>query len=373
MNWCKNCIMPDSRPGIVINEEGICGACQNSVKKHTTIDWEARENEFKQLAEKVKSRDSLFDCVIPVSGGKDSTWQLIKCLEYGLTPLAVTWKTPGRTAIGQENLDNLVNIGVDHIDWQINPQIEKKFIIKSFDKFGTTAIPMHMAIINIPLTIALRFDIPLVIFGENAAFEYGSGGDDSLTGFKMDQKWLDKFGVMHGTTAVDWIDDDLSKKDLGSYFGPSDKELDARDICSVFLGHYFKWDVNESLEVATKYGFKGGDQARTGIYDFADIDDDFISIHHWMKWYKFGMTRSFDNLSLEIRAGRIKRDEAISIIRERGEERPVKDINGLCQFLEISESDFMQIAEKHRNHDIWVKENGAWKIRDFLVDDWGWE
>lgn len=372
MKWCSKCILPDTRPGIVINEQGICGACLNSVRKHTEINWRQREAEFSDMVNKIKEGNGLFDCVIPVSGGKDSTWQVVKCLEYGLKPLAVTWRTPGRTRLGQENLDNLIGIGVDHIDWQVNPEVERKFIVKSFRKFGTTAIPMHMAIINIPLNIALKFDIPLVVFGENAAFEYGSGGDDTLTGFRMDRKWLVKFGVMHGTTAADWVDETLSEKDLGSYFGPADEELEARNISAVFLGHYFKWDVQESLDVASKYGFRSGTQARTGIYDYADIDDDFISVHHWMKWYKFGMTRSFDNLSLEIRAGRMTRDEAIGRMRELGEERPDEDIDALCRFLEISRKEFLDITEQHRNKEIWVREGKTWKIRDFLVPDWQW-
>lgn len=372
MKWCRSCILPDTRPGIVLNSEGDCEACVNIGKKTEEIDWVQRENEFLQLVESVKSDDRGYDCLVPVSGGKDSTWQIIKCLEVNLKPLALTWKTPGRTTIGQCNLDNLVSLGVDHIDWQVNPAVEKKFMLKSFKKYGSTAIPMHMAIHSMPLKIAVNMKIPLVIFGENAAFEYGSGGDDSLTGYSLDSNWRKKFGVTHGTTARDWIHEDLSEKDMTPYFGPTDQELEDQNIKAIFLGHYFKWDVQESLKVASNHGFITGNEARTGIYDFADIDDDFISIHHWMKWYKFGITRSFDNLSLEIRNGRINREDAINIITELGEEKPVKDINALCQYLDIKEVEFMQIANKHRNQDIWIKKNDVWMIRDFLLSNWDW-
>ena len=118
----------------------------------------------------------------------------------GLNPLCVTWKTPIRTSVGQKNLDNLVSLGVDHLDYQISPKTEKKFMLEALRRFGSTAIPMHMAIFNIPLKVALKFEIPLIIWGENSAFEYSGLGDES-TGFKLNSEWLKNFGVTHGTTA----------------------------------------------------------------------------------------------------------------------------------------------------------------------------
>jgi len=371
MKWCASCVLPDTRPGIVIGEDGVCNACKNSLLKNTEIDWVARENAFSRLVEPVKSRNKRFDCLIPVSGGKDSTWQVIQCLKYGLHPLAVTWKTPARTVIGQRNLDNLVKLGVDHIDWQVNPTVEKRFMLKALERFGSTAIPMHLALFNIPLNIALNFDIPLIVWGENSAFEYGST-DQELTGFRLDSNWLRHHGVTHGTTARDWVDDEISEKDLSSYFGPIDEELDRHDIKAVFLGYYFKWDVETSLNVAKAHGFEAGDAPRTGIYNYADIDDDFISIHHWLKWYKFGITRSFDNLSLEIRNGRMDRLRAIEILQSLGEEKPMGDIRKFCRFTEISENRFFDIAEKYRNREIWFFDHGTWKIKDFLIHDWKW-
>lgn len=372
MKWCKNCVLPDTRPGIEIHNDGICNACLNSNIKREQISWSDRQIEFESIVKKVRTSASNFDCVIPVSGGKDSTWQVVTCLEYGLRPLAVTWKPPSRTKIGQDNLDNLVQLGVDHIDWQINPKVEKKFLLKSFKKYGATAVPMHMALFNIPLKVALAFDIPLIVWGENSAFEYGSGGNDSLTGNVLNSDWLKKFGVTHGTTAEDWIDEDLTRKDLSSYFGPSAQLLDSQKLEAIFLGHYFKWDVETSLKVAKEHGFKSNDAPRTGIYNYADIDDDFISIHHWLKWYKFGITRTFDNLSIEIRNGRMTRDQAIEILREKGEERPIKDIELFCSFVEISVKEFYNIAETFRNTKLWNKAGGQWIINDFLIKDWNW-
>ncbi|HYF02553.1 MAG TPA: N-acetyl sugar amidotransferase [Patescibacteria group bacterium] len=372
MRYCRNCVLPDTRPGLIIGDDGVCNACKNSFEKKNKIDWVARERSFINVVENAKARSKGYDCLIPVSGGKDSTWQVVKCLEYGLNPLAVTWKTPARTPIGQENLDNLVRLGVDHIDYQINPRVEKKFMLQTLKKFGSTAIPMHMALFNLPLKIAMKFDVPLVVWGENSAFEYG-GTEEEKTGFQLDKAWLKKYGVTHGTTAEDWISDELTAKELTPYFSPTDEELQQKNVLAVFLGYYFPWDPETSLAVARAHGFKTrAEGAKTGYYDYADIDDDFISIHHFLKWYKFGFTRLFDNLSLEIRNGRMSRREAIEIIRKTGDDTPYDDIQKFCDFAGISKAEFFTICENFRNHDIWKNVKGVWQIRDFLIPDWRW-
>jgi N-acetyl sugar amidotransferase len=372
MRYCGACVLPDSRPNLKLDAEGICEACRTHTRK-AEIDWGARRRAFDELVKKVKSKASGYDCVIPVSGGKDSTWQVVKCLEYGLKPLAVTWKTPARTSVGERNLDNLVALGVDHIDWQISPKVEARFMVKAFERFGSTAIPMHLAIFAMPLRIAVQFGIPLIVWGENSAVEYGRA-DSAHHGHRLDRAWLRTYGVTHGTSATDWVDDELSAKDLAGYFGPDPDALEGLGVRAVFLGHYFSWDPDASYRVAQAHGFQpSAAGARTGFYDYADIDDDFISIHHWMKWYKFGFTRLFDNLSLEIRNGRMTRDVAIDIIRRSGDQTPIKDIVRFCGFAGIATERFFAIAERFRNPDIWRRDGSAWMIPGFLVPDWRWD
>ncbi len=371
MKYCQKCILPDTRPNLVLSAIGICNACESHATKGE-IDWVNREGLFRQVAEHAKARSKGYDCLIPVSGGKDSTWQVVKCLEYGLNPLAVTWKTPGRTEIGQRNLKNLVSLGVDHIDYQINPLVERKFIYEGFKRFGSTAIPMHMAIFNIPAKIAVNFGIPLVIWGENSAFEYG-GAKEERTGFQLNNAWLRRYGVTHGTNARDWVSNRLLHKEMTPYFGPSEKEIDNAGVNAVFLGYYFEWDPDKTRAVAAANGFEAnGGVIRTGFYDYADIDDDFISIHHWLKWYKFGFTRLFDNLSLEIRNSRLTRDQALDIIRKRGDDTPHSDITKLCSFLGLSVDQFFTISEQFRNPAIWSLDAGKWRIKNFLIPDWQW-
>ena len=371
MRYCTRCVLPDTRPNLVLDHQGVCNACRAHATK-PDIDWPARRKAFENVVALAKSRSRGYDCLIPVSGGKDSHWQVITCLEHGLNPLAVTWRTPGRTPVGTRNLDNLKSLGVDHIDYQINPKVERAFMYQTLARQGSTAIPMHLALFNIPLKIALRFDIPLVVWGENAAFEYGTASEE-LTGYKLDAEWLRVHGVTHGTVAADWLGPELSPKDLTPYFGPTQEELESGGTLAIFLGYYFPWDPEAVLQTALARGFTpnaGG--PRTGYYDYADIDDDFISIHHFLKWHKFGFTRTFDNLSLEIRNGRMSRDEAIDIIRARGDETPHDDIAKLCDFLKITPGHFLELCERFRNPAIWKRCNGTWVIEDFLIHDWKW-
>jgi N-acetyl sugar amidotransferase len=371
VRYCTRCLIPATRPHITFDAAGVCNACLAHGSR-PQIDWPARAAAFAEVVRHARQRSRGYDCLVPVSGGKDSTWQVVTCLEHGLKPLAVTWKTPARTEIGARNLANLVSLGVDHIDYQVSPAVERKFLYQALVRYGTPAIPMHMALFSIPLTLAVRLDIPLVVWGENSAFEYG-GTESEQRGFRLDAAWLRKYGVTHGTTARDWISPELTEKELTPYMGPTEAELEARGVLAVFLGYYFPWDPERSLAVARAHGFQSrAEGPKTGHYDYADIDDDFISVHHWLKWYKFGFTRAFDTLSLEIRHGRLSREEAIRVLRLRGDETPREDIARFCAFVGISEAHFFEVCERFRDRAIWTRRDGKWMIDGFLVPDWKW-
>lgn len=373
MQYCQNCVLPNTRPNLSIEEDGICDACHSWHHKKQAINWQQRQDVFAQLVTEVKTRATTWDCVIPVSGGKDSTWQVIKALEWGLKPLCVTWKTPARNSLGQKNLDNLIRLGVDHADFSINPKIEKSFTLKAMQKTGSLALPMHMALFAIPLRVAVNYKIPLVLWGENPGMEYGGKVKD-LLGFSMSRAWLKTYGVTHGTIAEDWVDDELTLKDLSIYRWPTDQEMTTAGVMTAFLGWFYPWDPVETYAVAQAHGFQAdSDKPKTGYYKFADIDDEFIIIlHHWLKWYKFGFTRLWDNLALEIRAGRLSREMAIHIIRQTGLEDPKEAIAGFCAWVDMQTDDFYKMIEPFRNHSIWKKDKDVWKLDNFLIPDWSW-
>lgn len=372
MKYCRSCLLPDTRPGLIIHEDGICSACRQHGQR-PEVDWALRESQFRQVVASAKEKAvGGYDCLIPVSGGKDSTWQVLKCLEMGLKPLSVTWRPPGRNALGRENLDNLISLGVDHVDFSFNPEVERTFLRKAIEKYGNPGIPMHFGIYSLPLTLASRFRIPLIVYGENSAIEYGNA-EDVKEGHRVDSTWKKHYGVTHGTTAEDWIDEDLTRKDLEIFCCPDDEALEEQGIRAVFLGYYFPWDPEDTLKVARENGFKIRQAGpKVGIWDYADVDDDFISVHHYLKWHKFGFTRSYDNLSLEIRNGRMTRDEGIQAIAELGDERPVDDLERFCEFLGMEVAEFDALADRFRNPKIWKREGGVWRIDDFLVPDWKW-
>ena len=195
----------------------------------------------------------------------------------------------------------------------MDPRVEKLFTKKAFERFGIPLINAYGTACN--TVEAGCFDgNSLVLWGENSAAEYG--GDESLKGMTITSEWLKKFGVTNGTTWLDWIDDDLTEKDLEAYRWPSEIEQKKAGVTSA-LG-YFSSGTPELLGQSLQNGFRAAAKPKTGLYDFADIDDEYlITVHHWMKWYKFGFTRFWDNLSIEIRAGRMSRAEAIKIIASK--------------------------------------------------------
>ena len=368
IKWCKRCILPNTRPNLFIQNNGLCSIC--SLKKEYKIDWDKRYKLLKNFTKKIKKFSKTnYDCIVPVSGGKDSYWQVLTALKLGLKPLAVTWKPSGRNTLGTENLNNLINLGIDHIDYVISPKIEASMMLKALKKFGSIGIPMHLSIFNITYKIAHSFNIPLIIWGENPSAEYGY---KKISEVKKNPNYdyFMQHNIIKNTKPNIWKDKFLTSKDLNGYYFFSKQK---KKIQSIFLGDYIQWDPKKIYKEVKKAGFKESNSAKTGYYNFADLDDDFISIHHYLKWYKFGFTRLFDNLSIEIRNKRISREKALKIIFRNKAKRPEKDIKKFCKFTNISIKEFNKILEKFRNRSIWKKnKKGKWFIKNFISNQYSW-
>jgi N-acetyl sugar amidotransferase len=356
---------------VALDELGVCGGCRNSERKRA-IDWTTRAKTFGELARRAKARGRRYDCLIPVSGGKDSFWQVVTCLEHDLHPLCVTYVVPGRTELGASNLRALVALGVDHVEFRSDPRTERAFVVRAFRELAISGLVTHMAIFSVPLQIAVAQQIPLVVYGENSAFEYGSE-HEGLDGARLDRRWLRHFGVTAGTTAEDWIDATLTRRALAPYFLPEDTELQRSAIDVAFLGHYFPWDPQHSLSIARAHGFRvRAEGPRVGHYDFVNIDDDMIGVHHHPKWHKFGITRAWDTLSMEIRAGRLSRAAAIGQLHALGAEPPWEDIAAFCRYTGLTQSEYFAVVERFRDRSLWSRRAGRWEIEGFLVPDFPW-
>jgi N-acetyl sugar amidotransferase len=378
MKYCRRCVLPDTRPGISLDQDGLCSACRGHDRKTYEIDWESRCQVLLRLVEEAKAQAKAqsggYDCVVPLSGGKDSWSQVIRCQEHGLKVLGVTWRTPGRTPIGQRNLDALIeSLGIDHIDYSINPSVERRFMKAAFLHKGATAIPMHMALFAIPIRLAVQLSIPLIVWGENPQLEFGGAEGEQLA-TDLDLAWVRRLGVTNQTGPDDWIGaEGLTAEDLAAYRLPPEEAFAGR-IRSVFLGAFFAWNSFDNAQLARSRGFADGDEhRRTGTWGFADIDDHFISLHHFLKWHKFGLTRAFDNLSVQIRYGMLGRADAIEQLRRLGPQIPHDDIRRFCAFVGESEEWWWANVERFRNLDVWRRDSdGIWRIPGFLIEDWPW-
>ena len=173
IKYCTNCLLPSTKPDLRFDKNGVCSAC-NAYSARTEIDWNERRAEFDGIISKYKSKSSSkWDCIIPVSGGKDSTAQVLKILEVGLNPLCVTSTTCDLSPIGRRNIENIKNLGVDYIEFTPNQLIRKRLNRIGLEVVGDIAWPEHVGIFTIPVRAAVDFKVPLIIWGENSQNEYG--------------------------------------------------------------------------------------------------------------------------------------------------------------------------------------------------------
>ena len=365
--------MPHTRPGLTFNEQGVCSACEGAEEKNKEIDWVARERELRGIFDKFRSKDkSKYDCIVPVSGGKDSIYQVhvVKNI-FNMNPLCVTFRTDARTPLGEQNIQALREIGVDHIDFTPNPCGFNRLRLKAFTEFGDCSLPDHLAIWGMIPNIAVKLKIPLVIWGENPDMEYG-GAKDLRRVAKLNRDWMKNQDILKGRSVEDWCDDTLKIHEISSLIYPSDDQLDKIDYLPIFLGYYLPWDCDKNVKIAKKHGFLVREKGPImGLYDYADLDCMNIVIHHYFKWLKFGFNRISDNASNEIRKGRLTRDAAIKLVKERdGIKPPEEYIQHFCKTIGITWQQFWEVAEKFRNKDIWQKdENGEWYIDGWIGGD----
>ena len=188
------------------------------IKKKKDINWKERLKLLKNLVKEIKKNSkNNYDCIIPISGGKDSYWQILNALKLGLKPLAVTWKPSGRNKLGDINLKNLINLGIDHIDYTINPKVESAMMLKALKEFGSIGVPMHLSIFNITYKLANLFNVQLVIWGENPSSEYGYK-NISETNKNPDHNYFMNHNIVKNTKIDFWKSKKISDKDLNGYY-----------------------------------------------------------------------------------------------------------------------------------------------------------
>ena len=364
IRFCKKCLFPDTKPDLYFDEDGVCDACRSAEQKwdnEKLIDWSARAEEFDNILSTLP-KDNIYDCVIPVSGGKDSTFQTYQIVkQHKLKALAVTFDQFDQTPIGEHNLRILKEIGVDHLHFTLNPRVIKTLVLRGFEEVGDLYWVNHVGMFSIPTRVATWMNIPLVVYGENPQFEYG-GPEASRKPKPMNKRWRQEFGGLRGLREDDLVDELVHERDIEILRFPEDHLT--LNIKGLFYGDYFRWDPIEHTKKIKNLGWRGLDKLPAGSSSKDEnCDMAFIDIREHVKFLKFGYGRATDQLNIEIRSGKLKRSEALQkVISIDGRVSDIS-IKAFCDYLDISRNYFDTLVERFVNKELFTKNNDRWEFK----------
>jgi len=361
LRYCTHCVMPDSKPDLKLDAEGVCNACR-SYEQRKEVDWDARRLELDHLVERYRAKDGkTWDCIVPVSGGKDSTFQVVRMLQLGMNPLCVTATTCDLSDIGRRNIENIKNLGVDYMEFSPNPIVRRKLNRFGLTEVGDISWPEHVGIFTIPVRAAVQFNVPLIIWGENSQNEYGgpaAAAKDSV----LNRRWLEEFGGLLGLRVSDLIGiDGLTAKDLIPYNYPSDDDLKRVGVTGLFLGYYLPWDGYANALIAQANGFVSYPTTVEGsIVNYENLDNHHTGIHDYFKFLKFGFGRATDIACLHLRRGRITRQDALELVKKHDGKFPWtylgKPLGKILEPLDMTVDQFVKICDRFTNKKIFVRD-----------------
>lgn len=368
LTYCRRCVMPSTKPDLLLDEEGVCNACR-SYEKRTTIDWDQRARDLEVVLEKYRGKGSNWDCIVPVSGGKDSTYQVIRMLQFGLNPLCVTSTTCDLSEIGRRNIENLKHLGVDHVEVSPNPLIRAKLNRIGLTQVGDIAWPEHVGIFTVPVRAAVQFNVPLIVWGENSQNEYGgpaAAADNNV----LNRRWLEEFGGLLGLRVSDLLGQEgIEEKHLINYTYPTDEELARVGVTGLFLGHYIPWDGLSNALIAQASGFESyGRPVEGAMVDYENLDNNQHGIHDYLKFIKFGFGRATDHACLHIRRGRLTRQDGLDAVRRLDGCFPWsylgKSLEDILSPLGMTVDEFVRICDKFTNKKIFKRDVSGALLKD---------
>jgi N-acetyl sugar amidotransferase len=344
--------MPATRPEQVFDENGICDACNSALRKFQGIDWDQREKEFRALLKKYKRDGSDYDCIIPVSGGKDSCTQAITMRDkYGMTPLCVNHIPCEMTDVGNKNLLFLREQGFDLIQVGGNRQSYREMVRIGFFELGDCCWPEHIGVFTVPIRVAVNYNVPLVIWGENSQFEYGGPATKRDNNY-LDRNWLEQF-LMCGYRVSDVVNHGIDLNDIKTLHYPSDEQIQRVGVTGLFLGYFQNWDGKDNALKMIERGWSTnpGGPVEGAHNDYENLDCKWIGgLHDYMKFIKYGYGRATDQLCIEIRFGRMTRNEAIEALKKTDEGTvPWKYAPDFMRYLNITEKEFLNGLDRFTN------------------------
>ena len=352
MKYCRTCLQPDTRPNTQFTEAGICPAC-NYFEQLKRVDWrERREILDEVVAQFARKPGQHFDCIIGVSGGKDSTRQALWVREsLGLRPLLVCLSYPPEqvTERGVDNISNLIELGFDVVVSAPAPGTWKRLMREAFGKFTNWARSTELALFSCVPQIAIRYGIPLILWGENPGLQLGDLKTLGRTGY--DGNNLRYMNTLSGG-AADWmVEAGSSNQELIPYRYPTPEEFDANNIQIVYLGWFLgDWSLADNGMYSAGNGLKVRTDtvANTGdLMGVTSLDEDWVTLNQLIKFYKFGFGRVTDYVNESIRLQKLTRDEAIQLVERYDDSCSSEYIAGFCDYIGISVENFW--AQVHRS------------------------
>lgn len=364
MKYCKKCVMPDTRPGISFDEHGVCCACNNHAKK-AKVDYSARQKELERICNEYRGMNGTgYDCAIAVSGGKDSHFQVYYMKEVmKMNPIlfSVEDNFP-MTEAGKHNIQNISEeFGCPIISLKPNRKIQKKIMRKTFEKYGKPTWLLDRLIYTYPLLMALKFNTPLLVYGENVSYEYG-GADAEET---YSAKGILMNGVASDIPLEELLDEDITEQDLCMTVAPTKEELEQLD--PIYLSYFVEWDSYKNYVFAKKRGFHdlSNEWDRSMMAEnFDQVDSAAYLVHAWLKYPKFGHACATDYASRFVRYGMMSREEAIRIVKEKDHNLDSRSVREFCGFLGYSETEFWNILDRFYNRDLFKQNRyGEWVLK----------
>ncbi len=358
-------------PAVAVNlsmdDDGVCASCRTAEQFEalTPEFWEERRRKFEKLIEEIRKQGkSDYDCVIPVSGGKDSYYQThVMVAEYGLKPLLVTYHGNNYLPEGDYNRDRMRHVfDADHLVFGPSVEVLRKLNRLCFRKMGDMNWHAHCGIMTYPIQVAVRFDVPLMIWGETAWDISGMFDPDDFVEFSA------RVRHEHNLRGFEWSDmledprETLSERDLSWAKYPSDEEILRVGVRGLYIGNFFKWDPNRhSALVMEKYGWRPADKPFERTYrTVSNLDDRYENgVHDLLKFIKFGYGRASDHASKDIRTGYMSREQGIEMVRKH-DHVVSQDLHHWLDYVGMSEDEFWATADGFRDPRVWWIQDGKW-------------
>lgn len=369
IRYCTRCVMPETKPDLYFDEEGVCCACRY-FEQREAVDWKARRKELEDILDRFRSRDgSNYDCIIPCSGGKDSTYQALRMLQLGMNPLCVTATTDRLSPIGRRNIENLKRLGVDYIEVSTNPVVRRRLNKLCLEQVGDISWPEHLTIFTIPVRIAVQMNVPLIIWGENSQNENG-GPAARADNPVLDRRWLEEFGGLLGLRVSDLVGQvGIEPKHLIQYTYPPDEDLRRVGVTGLFLGYYMPWDGLSNALVAQANGFETWPTVVEGsIVNYENLDNEQMRIHDYFKFLKYGYSRATDWACWHIRRGRLTREDGIALVQKHDGKFPWTylgvQLETILSEIDMTLEEFQTVCDRFTNRKIFVTDRRGNLVRD---------